>query len=114
VAKRRPRKADSKPAVRANSPAANTDEAPNSLQALFDENLRTARLMAELSQADLAAQAGLTQQYLSKVEIGHKNVTLGAMAALAEAVGKEVSVLLRHPGEHWGSASVYEPLSDTM
>ncbi len=56
-------------------------------------------MMAGLSQADLAAQAGLTQQYLSKVETEHKNLTLRMMAALAEAVGKEVSVLLRHPIE---------------
>jgi transcriptional regulator with XRE-family HTH domain len=59
------------------------------LQVLFDENLRTDRLVAGLSQADLVAQAGLTQQYLSKVETGHKNVTLRMMAALAEDVGKK-------------------------
>jgi ribosome-binding protein aMBF1 (putative translation factor) len=95
--KRRPRKAESKPASRTDTLAANTDEAPSPLQILFGENLRTARLIVGLSQAELAARSGLTQQYLSKVETGHKNVTLRTMAALAEAVGREVSVLLRHP-----------------
>jgi transcriptional regulator with XRE-family HTH domain len=67
------------------------------LQILFGENLRTARLIAGLSQAELATRSGLTQQYLSKIETGHKNVTLRTMAALAKVVGREVSVLLRHP-----------------
>lgn len=89
AARGRPRKADTL--------AANTDEAPSPLQILFGENLRTARLIAGLSQAELAARSGLTQQYLSKVETGHKNVTLRTMATLAQAVGREVSVLLRHP-----------------
>ena len=94
AARGRPRKADSKGT---SSLAADTDEAPSPLQILFGENLRTARLIAGLSQSELAARSGLTQQYLSKVETGHKNVTLRTMAALAEAVGREVSVLLRHP-----------------
>jgi ribosome-binding protein aMBF1 (putative translation factor) len=97
AARGRPRKADSKPAPRTGSLAANTDEAPSPLQILFGENLRTARLIAGLSQAELAARSGLMQQYLSKVETGHKNVTLRTMATLAEAVGRDVSVLLRHP-----------------
>ena len=94
AARGRPRKADSK---RTGSLAANTDEAPSPLQILFGENLRTARLIAGLSQAELAARAGLMQQYLSKVETGHKNVTLRTIAVLAKAVGRDVSVLLRHP-----------------
>jgi ribosome-binding protein aMBF1 (putative translation factor) len=97
AARGRPRKADREAVPRADSLAADTDEAPNPLQILFGENLRTARLIAGLSQAELAARSGLMQQYLSKVETGHKNVTLRTIAALAKAVGRDVSVLLRHP-----------------
>lgn len=97
AARGRPRKADKEATPRTDSLAADTDEAPNPLQVLFGENLRTARLIAGLSQAELAARSGLMQQYLSKVETGHKNVTLRTMAALAEAVGRDVSVLLRRP-----------------
>jgi ribosome-binding protein aMBF1 (putative translation factor) len=93
----RPRKADREATPRTDSLAADTDEAPGPLQILFGENLRTARLIAGLSQTELAARSGLSQQYLSRVETGHKNVTLRTMAALAEAVGRDVSVLLRHP-----------------
>lgn len=97
AARGRPRKADREAAPRTDTLAANTDEAPDPLQILFGENLRTARLIAGLSQAELATRSGLTQQYLSKIETGHKNVTLRTMAALAKVVGREVSVLLRHP-----------------
>ena len=97
VVKRRRRKADSEPALPMDTSAANTDETPDPLQILFGENLRTARLIAGLSQAELATRSGLTQQYLSKIETGHKNVTLRTMAALAKVVGRDVSVLLRYP-----------------
>jgi ribosome-binding protein aMBF1 (putative translation factor) len=97
AARGRPRKADREAAPRTDSLAADTDEAPDPLQILFGENLRTARLIAGLSQTELAARSGLSQQYLSKVETGHKNVTLRTIAVLAKAVGRDVSVLLRHP-----------------
>ena len=97
VVKRRRRKAVSETALPMDTSAANTDETPDPLQILFGENLRTARLIAGLSQAELATRSGLTQQYLSKIETGHKNVTLRTMAALAKVVGREVSVLLRYP-----------------
>ena len=97
VVKRRRRRADSETALPMDPSAANTDETPDPLQILFGENLRTARLIAGLSQAELATRSGLTQQYLSKIETGHKNVTLRTMAALAKVVGRDVSVLLRYP-----------------
>jgi hypothetical protein len=53
--------------------------------------------MAGLSQAAEPRRASRPDAAISlEVETGHKNVTLRMMAALAEAVGKEVSVLLRH------------------
>jgi len=97
AARGRPRKVDSEPAPPTAPLAADTDEAPDPLQILFGENLRTARLLAGLSQTDLAARSGLSQQYLSKVESGHKNVTLRTIATLAKAVGRDASVLLRQP-----------------
>jgi ribosome-binding protein aMBF1 (putative translation factor) len=97
AARGRPRKADREATPRTDSLAADTDEAPDPLQILFGENLRTARLIAGLSQTDLAARSGLSQQYLSKVESGHKNVTLRTIATLAKAVGRDASVLLRQP-----------------
>jgi HTH-type transcriptional regulator/antitoxin HipB len=69
--------------------------AATDLQAVFGENLKAARLKAGLKQSELAEKTGLTQQYLSLIETGRKNVTLRTMMELAKIVGQEVSVMLR-------------------
>lgn len=67
------------------------------LQAVFGANLAAARLRIGLKQSELAAQTGSTQQYLSRIETGQKNLTLRTMVELAKRVGEEVSTLLRRP-----------------
>jgi len=76
-------------------PIAPKSEDTQDLQALFGENLRAARLKAGLKQSELAEKTGLTQQYLSLIETGRKNLTLRTMMELAKVVGQEVSVMLR-------------------
>ena len=68
---------------------------PDDLGRIFGQNVRGARIKAGLTQAQLAERTGLTQQYVSLVEAGLQNVTLDTMAALARAVGRDVSALLR-------------------
>ena len=68
---------------------------PDDLRKIFGQNVRAARIKAGLTQAQLAARTGLTQQYVSLVEAGLQNITLDTMAALARAVGRDVSALLR-------------------
>ena len=65
------------------------------LRITFGENLRAARLKAGLTQAEVAACLGLTQQYISLVEAGRENLTLTAMMSLARAIGYDVSIALR-------------------
>jgi transcriptional regulator with XRE-family HTH domain len=65
------------------------------LRSVFGENLRAARIKAGLTQAQLAERTGLTQQYVSWVEAGHPNITLGTMTALARVVSQDVSAMLR-------------------
>jgi len=43
---------------------------PDDLVAIFGANLKTARMRAGLTQAQLAEQSGLLQQYVSLVESG--------------------------------------------
>jgi transcriptional regulator with XRE-family HTH domain len=74
---------------KANSPV------PDDLRKIFGHNVRAARIKAGLTQAQLATRTGLTQQYVSLVEAGHQNITIDTMAALARAVGRDVSALLR-------------------
>ena len=61
----------------------------------FGETLRAARHAAGLKQADVAEKTGLTQQYLSLIEIGQQNITLRTMIALAEVVGEDLPDMLR-------------------
>jgi DNA-binding XRE family transcriptional regulator len=62
--------------------------APPALQALFGERLRQARLAAGMTQAEMAERSGVHVHYVSKVELGQKNLTLGTMTKLAAVVGR--------------------------
>ena len=76
-------------------PPKSDDPIPDDLRSVFGENLRGARIKAGLTQAQLAGRTSLTQQYVSLVEAGHQNITLGTMTALARVVGQDVRALLR-------------------
>jgi DNA-binding XRE family transcriptional regulator len=80
------------------SEARGSQPAEDDLLAIFGENLRRARLAADLSQVELASQTGLTQQYLSLIEAGQKNVTLRTMMTLAKVLGQDVSTMLQRSG----------------
>lgn len=62
--------------------------------AIFGRNLRAARLQAGLKQSDMASLVGMTQQYLSAVEVGRQNIKLRTMALLAEVIGRPLADLL--------------------
>lgn len=79
---------------RASSPE---EEIPEDLQAIFGENLKTARLECGLKQSDVSARTGLTQQRLSFIEKGSQNLTLKTMMKLARVVDRSVSALLLQP-----------------
>jgi uncharacterized protein len=57
--------------------------------------LRRARVGARLSQAGLAARAGVTQSVISAYESGHRQPALQTLAALIEAAGYELVVDIR-------------------
>ena len=57
--------------------------------------LRQARVAARLSQAELAARAGVTQSVISAYESGHRQPALGTLAALIEAAGHELVIDVR-------------------
>lgn len=70
---------------------------PEDLKVVFGENVRTARMRKGLTQGQLAAQVGTTGQYISKIENGHKDVTLSTVAQLADALETTPGHLLRRP-----------------
>lgn len=68
---------------------------PDDLQAVFGRNLRLARLNRGMTLMEVAEAAGMTNQYVSKVENGEKNVTLATMKKLAKVVDHDVSGMIR-------------------
>jgi transcriptional regulator with XRE-family HTH domain len=65
------------------------------LQARFGKILREARRNAGLTQSALADMAGLTQQYVAKIEAGQINPTLATMASVAGVLDLDVGDMLR-------------------
>ena len=59
--------------------------------------LRTARARAGLSQAELAARAGVTQSVISVYESGRRQPALSTLAALVEAAGSRLEIQVRRP-----------------
>lgn len=57
--------------------------------------LRDARQRAGLSQAELAARAGVTQSVISAYESGHRQPSLPRLAALIEATGFELATAVQ-------------------
>lgn len=61
---------------------------------LFGEKLRSLRLVANLSQEELAHRAGVDRTYVSSCERGRRNLTLEAIVKFAGALGVKPSDLL--------------------
>jgi transcriptional regulator with XRE-family HTH domain len=75
------------------------DPAPTVAAAL----LRTARDRASLTQRELAASAGVTQQAVSAYETGRKEPTLPTLSSLLAAAGFEMRIRLE-PIDHHDAA----------
>lgn len=67
------------------------DQEPESAGAL----LRRTRVRAQLSQAELALRAGVTQSVISAYESGHRQPALPTLAALIEAADHEMVIDIR-------------------
>ena len=53
----------------------------------FGKKLRTLREAAGMSQAALATQAGITREYVNRLEAGQHDPTLGLVQRLARVLG---------------------------
>jgi predicted transcriptional regulator len=65
------------------------------VQAQFGRTVREARQKAGLTQAGLADLAGLTQQYIARIEAGQINPTLATMVVIARVLHLDVGDMLR-------------------
>ncbi len=67
------------------------------LRETFATNLRRLRNERELSQDDLAYEAGVSRSYLSQLEKGVFHVSLKIIGKLAETLGAEPTEFLKMP-----------------
>jgi transcriptional regulator with XRE-family HTH domain len=56
--------------------------------------LKRLRTVQKMSQAALAKRAGLTREYVNKLEAGKQDPSLTTISALAKALGVPVTALL--------------------
>jgi transcriptional regulator with XRE-family HTH domain len=56
------------------------------------EEIRRARLEHNLTQKDVAERLGAAPAYISAVEAGRENLTLGSLARIADALGTGMRV----------------------
>ena len=66
----------------------------NNANAIIGEAIRRLRESTGLSQEKLAEKAAITYQYLSAVENGKENFTVGVLQSVATALGLRVDVLI--------------------
>jgi transcriptional regulator with XRE-family HTH domain len=72
-------------------------------------NIRAARLEVGITQAELASRMGVNASYVTNVEAGRVNLTVGQLANIAEAMGTGLDVRLpvldREPVRYGGDGS---------
>jgi transcriptional regulator with XRE-family HTH domain len=64
------------------------------------DRLRCARIAADLSLADLAAATGLSSSFLSLVEKGKSDISLGRLARLVDGLGITLTQLMQPADTH--------------
>lgn len=66
----------------------------HTLSPKIGENVRTLRLAANLSQAELATKAGIPQEFISRLERGSAVPSLGKLAMIADGLGVSAADVL--------------------
>jgi len=71
-----------------------------SLRSILADNLRAYRKLKSISQEELASRCGLHRTYIGSVERQERNVTLGTLEVLANALGTNVPDMLTKRVKH--------------
>ncbi len=61
----------------------------------FGQQVRKHRTAIGLSQEDLAEKAGVHRTYIGMIERAEKNITLGSIEKIAEALGVPIDKLMK-------------------
>lgn len=59
------------------------------------QNIKRIRLRRKMSQGDICRKLNMDRSYMSAIESGKKNITLGILEKLADALGVSVHELLK-------------------
>ena len=59
------------------------------------QNIKRIRLRRKISQGDICRKLGMDRSYMSAIESGKKNITLGILEKLADALGVSSDELLK-------------------
>ena len=71
-----------------------------SLNEIFSKNMLSLRLVASISQEELASRTGLHRTYISLVERNKRNITLKNIEKIAQGLGVDPHLLLVKGGSH--------------
>lgn len=69
----------------------------NQLNIEIGKRVREYRKAAKLTQEQLAAYSGLTNDYLSRLELGKENPSVNTLVKICEALNIEVALLFYDP-----------------
>ena len=61
---------------------------------IVGNNVRKYRLLAKMTQAEMARRMGVDRTYISGLEKGERNITIETLAQAAKALGVRVAKLL--------------------
>lgn len=82
------------PVISASLPLPNSDQPQPDILRDFGRKIRAARKNAGLTQTEVANRLGISQHYLSRIELGRGNPTLAQASRFAEAVDCSLSLVL--------------------
>ena len=69
-------------------------------QALIARNVRRLRVREKLSQESLAVDAGIYRTYVSRIERGLENPTVGILERLAQALNSDIVEFFKVPAKN--------------
>jgi len=82
-----------------------TKRPPSAARQRFGQRLRELRQARGWTLEDLGEKADLAWNYVAQIERGERNVSIDNMAALADAMGTTLSVLLQEEAPTVGTGS---------
>lgn len=80
-----------------------TKRPPSAARRRFGQRLRELRRARGWTLEDLGEEADLAWNYVAQVERGERNISIDNMAALADAMGTTLSILLKEEASTAGS-----------